>query len=333
MISEISNNTTLYNDACPYSLEVLNDLRTSKRTPAIIYLSISMIFGILGNLLVIFVYFGTLRTKKKPHWTFVRAMAITDFLVCVIVIPFEIYQQINQLTFYSNTVCKLFRAISVYSTVVSSLFIMSMSAHRVRLVCHPLKQQLTPRQTSFCICIVAIISIIFAWPEAVLSGLSVENLGCNLTGYDCSFSDRFTDTVFPTAYSAVLQSLFIVCIIALVVMYLMIGHRVFRHSGSSAKNMTKIAFVISFCFVLSYLPYVSIKLNAAIKRGNFIVYDETEAVFPILGRMFIINNIVNPYVYWCLNSSFREGSMKFIVQLKCKVVSVMQYVCNRVNEI
>ncbi|VDI16375.1 Hypothetical predicted protein, partial [Mytilus galloprovincialis] len=160
---------------------------------------------------------------------------------------------------------------------------MAMSAHRVRLVCHPLKQQLTPRQTSFCICIVAVISILFAWPEAVLSGLSGENFGCNLTGYDCSFSDRYTDTVFPTAYSAVLQSLFIVCIIALVVMYLVIGHRVFRHSGSSAKNMTKIAFVISFCFVLSYLPYVSIKLNAAIKRGNFIVYDETEAVFPILG--------------------------------------------------
>ncbi|CAG2190785.1 CCKAR [Mytilus edulis] len=211
----MANSTTV----CLTTLDELNDEKTAKRIPAIVYLSVSMVIGILGNLLVICVYFGPLKKNKKAHWTFIRSLAVSDFLVCVVVIPFELFQQTHQLTFHSAAACQLLRSVSVFSTIVSSFLVLFMSAHRVRLVCQPLKQQLTSRQAIYCIITIAVIGVVFAWPEAALSGISMETLQCNLTGYDCSFSDRFEDKWFTTAYSAVLQSIFLICIVGLIVMY------------------------------------------------------------------------------------------------------------------
>jgi hypothetical protein len=81
------------------TLEDLNDDETDKRTSAIVYLSVVMALGIPGNLLVIAVYFGTLKRRQGTHWIFIRALALTDLLVCTIAIPFELFQQTHQLTF------------------------------------------------------------------------------------------------------------------------------------------------------------------------------------------------------------------------------------------
>lgn len=46
---KMANSTTV----CLTTLDELNDEKTAKRIPAIVYLSVSMVIGILGNLLVI----------------------------------------------------------------------------------------------------------------------------------------------------------------------------------------------------------------------------------------------------------------------------------------
>ena len=313
---KMANSTTV----CLTTLDELNDEKTAKRIPAIVYLSVSMVIGILGNLLVICVYFGPLKKNKKAHWTFIRSLAVSDFVVCVVVIPFELFQQTHQLTFHSAAACQLLRSVSVFSTIVSSFLVLFMSAHRVRLVCQPLKQQLTSRQAIYCIITIAVIGVVFAWPEAALSGISMETLQCNLTGYDCSFSDRFEDKWFTTAYSAVLQSIFLICIVGLIIMYSVIAYTTINFDESKSRKMTIIAFAISFGFILSYLPFVSVKLNASIKAGRFIKNDVTDAIFPILGRMFILHNIINPILYLFLDVTFREESKKLFQNFKIKPI-------------
>ena len=309
----MKNITITINHGC--TLDSLNAKETDKRIPTIVFLIIFMIIGILGNLLVIVVYFGTLKRRESAHWTFIRALAIVDFLVCTIVISFELAQQTHQLTFYNEGACKLFRTFTVYSTIISAFLMIVISSDRLRLICWPSSQQLTSNKALIVVAMVAIFSIVFAWPEGALSGISLEHTDCNLTGYDCSFSDRDVD--YTTPYSAILFSVFIICMLALIIMYSIMVYQVFRRGQRARTKTTKIAFVISLCFIVSYIPFSVVKLNGAITRGKG--NSLPEEFYPILARMFIINNIVNPFVYFILDSIFREHCLLLCKSVKNRI--------------
>lgn len=285
----------------------MNAKETDKRIPTIVFLSIFMIIGILGNLLVIVVYFGTLKRRQSAHWTFIRALAIVDFFVCTIVISFELAQQTHQLIFYNEGACKLFRTFTVYSTIISAFLMITISSDRLRLVC----RQLTSNKALIVVVMVAIFSIVFAWPEGALSGISLEHTDCNLTGYDCSFSDR--DVNYTTTFSAILFSVFFICMLALIIMYSIMAYQVFRRGQRIKTTITKIAFVISFCFIISYIPFSVVKLNGAVKRGK----DSSlpAELYPILARLFIFNNIVNSFVYVIIDSTFREHCLLLYINV------------------
>ncbi|CAG2254548.1 CCKAR [Mytilus edulis] len=379
------------------TLEDYNNIEISKRTSAIVYLSVVMILGIPGNLLVIIVYFGSLRRRDGTHWMYIRALAITDLLVCTVTIPFELFQQTHQLTFYSGLGCQIFRAVSVHLSLTSSLLLIAMSGNRLRLVCQPLKKQLTPNQGLVTILISVGIAVLFCWPEAALSGISKETLDNNLTGYDCSFSDRYSMKDYGTIYSTLLLTVYFSCMVALVIMYSIVGLRVLerakyqnsnraryaisttsmatelttcehhttnlikhqseimdekgigintietpgtakkseqkKSNGHSkvvskkkrSKKVTRMAFVISFCFILSYLPYVAVKLNASVVKGQFTESPLTKAIFPILARTFIINNIINPVIYGFLDPTFLKHckmTIKYILCMKSQNYSL-----------
>lgn len=379
------------------TLEELNDQETAKRIAPIIYLVILMIIGAPGNLLVIAVYTVTIK-RRTTHRLFITALAVTDFLVCIITIPFEIIQMTRQLTFYSKWSCKIFRSVNVLLALLSALLLIAMSADRTRRVLSPLKPQLTIRQAYWCIVFVILGALSLSWPEAVISGISIEILENNLTGYDCSFSDRFTEKDYTAIYSSILLAIYIGCMFVLIVLYSIIGKQVLSHvhfrstfvrqsgtgdnstastnkldknniksspdetldsksidfdeeegttqladfksksknntfsrdgkcadkrhgamrQANSSKKVTKIAFAISFCFILSYLPFVAVKLNASLANGNFTVNAVTKAIFPILGRTFIINNIVNPVIYGFLDQTFRQKCKVLFKYIYCK---------------
>jgi len=384
----------------------LNDDETARRLAPIIYLSFLMVLGIPGNLLVIVVYHLTVK-RRTTHRLFITALAIADFLVCTITVPFELFQMTHQLTFYSKWACKIFRAINVLLALVSSFILIALSADRMRRVSQPLRPQLTPRQTLWSVFFVSIGALLFAWPEAVISGLSPEYFeDYNLTGSDCSFSDRYTDKQYTTIYSSILLAIYLGCIITLIIMYSVIGHQVISHAhfrntftrrecagggdnhatastnklkksdqiknsassedpcesksedddghnilselksdlkskskedlskedpktpdkkngamkqANSSRKVTKIAFAISFCFILSYLPFVAVKLNASIAGGIFVSNSTTKAIFPILARTFIINNVVNPIIYGFLDQTFRQKCKMLFNRLTCRV--------------
>jgi hypothetical protein len=82
-----------------------------------------------------------------------------------------------------------------------------------------------------CIAVVVAIGILFCWPEAVISGISLEHIDkYNLTGYDCSFSDRLSGKEYTTIYSTLLLAMYISCMIALVIMYAIVGRQVLKRA-------------------------------------------------------------------------------------------------------
>ncbi|CAC5385782.1 CCKAR [Mytilus coruscus] len=84
-------------------------------------------------------------------------------------------------------------------------------------------------------------------------------------------------------------------------------------SNRESIKVTKIAFVISIAFILSYLPYLAVKLTAALSNGQHTANSFVTSIFSILSRFFLINNIINPFVYVCLDQTFRRQCKRLLL--------------------
>ncbi|CAG2190791.1 CCKAR [Mytilus edulis] len=350
----------------PITLATLNTEELMERIPTIVYLSLVMIIGIPGNTLVILIYFGSLWKLEGAHWTFIRTITIVDFLICIIIIPFEFYQQTHQLTFYAENACKSFKVISVHLSVMASLLLVMMSANRLYRIWWPLKLPLSSRQALISIIILGIVVTAVSLPEGILSGINLKHRKHNITGYDCGLADMYKRTIYSSAYSIVLLVGFILCVSSLITMYSIIWNKLrkrgnFRSTKSShlqidianessgvqtveledessfsnktvsqkikgnssgsgkkslqrqrntsqrnreSRKVTKTAFVISIAFILSYLPYITVKLVSALSTGQYTSDSIIKGIIPILSRCFLLNNIINPFVYVCLDQTF-----------------------------
>lgn len=209
------------------TLQEYNDEEANRRLIPVIYLGLLMLIGIPGNLIVLIVYRS--RYPKSTTRMFITGLAMADILVCVVTLPFEITEMRLQYTFYNSWCCKFFRACNTLFALSSIFILMGLSGDRYRRVCTPLKLQMTSRHATIYIIFCVVLAVIFSWPNFFISGIRLVNLGNNVTGYDCSFSDQFAKTKYPTLYGATLFLVFIICMISLIVLYSLIGRQILKH--------------------------------------------------------------------------------------------------------
>lgn len=209
------------------TLQEYNDEEANRRLIPVIYLGLLMLIGIPGNLIVLIVYRS--RYPKSTNRMFITGLAMADILVCVVTLPFEITEMRLQYTFYNSWCCKFFRACNTLFALSSIFILMGLSGDRYRRVCTPLKLQMTSRHATIYIIFCVVLAVIFSWPNFFISGIRLVNLGNNVTGYDCSFSDQFAKTKYPTLYGATLFLVFIICMISLIVLYSLIGRQILKH--------------------------------------------------------------------------------------------------------
>ena len=209
------------------TLQEYNDEEANRRLIPVIYLGLLMLIGIPGNLIVLIVYPS--RFPKTTHRMFITGLAVADILVCVVTLPFEITEMRLQYTFYNSWCCKFFRACNTLFALSSIFILMGLSGDRFRRVCTPLKVQMTSRHATIYIMFCVVLAVIFSWPNFFISGIRLVNLGNNVTGYDCSLSDQFAKTKYPTLYGGTLFLVFIICMISLIVLYSLIGRQILKH--------------------------------------------------------------------------------------------------------
>lgn len=209
------------------TLQEYNDEEANRRLIPVIYLGLLMLIGIPGNLIVLIVYPS--RFPKTTHRMFITGLAVADILVCVVTLPFEITEMRLQYTFYNSWCCKFFRACNTLFALSSIFILMGLSGDRFRRVCTPLKVQMTSRHATIYIIFCVVLAVIFSWPNFFISGIRLVNLGNNVTGHDCSLSDQFAKTKYPTLYGGTLFLVFIICMISLIVLYSLIGRQIVKH--------------------------------------------------------------------------------------------------------
>ncbi|XP_071123233.1 thyrotropin-releasing hormone receptor-like [Mytilus edulis] len=93
-----------------------------------------------------------------------------------------------------------------------------------------------------------------------------------------------------------------------------------KHKTSSHKRInsptkvTRTALVVSICFVILYLPYITMKILSAVTEGHIMPPSKLASIImPTLSRTHFMNNVVNFIIYLKMDLSFRRQCKELLV--------------------
>lgn len=120
------------------------------------FLSFFSVLGTFGNLLVLYVYVR--KRNKLASTVFIITLAGTDFITCVLIIPYTIILEYVNYKIEIDFLCKLYMFL-ITSNVPFSAFIMTaIAVDRYLCICHPFTHILNKRMAKLVISILALIA-------------------------------------------------------------------------------------------------------------------------------------------------------------------------------
>lgn len=209
----------------------LNDEMASLMVPATIYISVLMVFGLFGNLMVCY-YYG-FKTKRTTNSLFIVILAVYDVVVCSICMPTEIVDIEFNYTFENNAACKILRFVNYLAGIGSILTLIAIATDRFRKICRSTKSQMSIKSAKWISLIIFGVSILLSWPSLAIYGSIKVNipydLDIDLKGSDCTSTKDKKYRGYVWAFNVVHFVMFFVCSIILIVLYSVIGKSIYSH--------------------------------------------------------------------------------------------------------
>ncbi|XP_078340788.1 alpha-2 adrenergic receptor-like [Crassostrea virginica] len=201
-------------------LDILSDDRAITYMPVILFLILVMIFGVLGNLLVLYIYCSD--SKRKPASNFIITMAVFDFLASSIAIPLDIYDMRFHYTFFNPIACKVFRYSESAFTNASSFILILIAIDRYLKICKPLLPESPLRSKLMCTG-ATVFGFLVAVPTLWLFGINRRQIRHRkYCGFDCTVSDTYRNTKFNKIYFVLLLGIFFITLFILSGIYIRI---------------------------------------------------------------------------------------------------------------
>ncbi|XP_069105243.1 D(2) dopamine receptor A-like [Argopecten irradians] len=135
----------------------------------VLFLSPLIVFGIGGNILVCMAISMEKRLQSVTNY-FLLSLAVTDLLVCVIVMPFSIINQFTGYWLFGPIICDLYVTADVLMSTSSILHLCTISLERYMAIRYPLATRNKSKT-------VVILKIILVWVIAVAISSPITILG------------------------------------------------------------------------------------------------------------------------------------------------------------
>lgn len=217
-------------------LRELNDRTALRFLPVIIYMSLLMLIGTFGNLMVLIVYLRK-RLKCSSDY-FILNLAFLDLLTCLIGVPVEIADLRDPYMFYAPAACKLLRTVESFSNMGSTLTLMAIAMDRYKRICKLGERFSNQKAKRLCVGAI-LIGAITCWPAGVVFGKKTVDVGIpGANTADCSTADEMRNTIYPLLYHGLVMLYFIICVIFVLFVYVRISIFI-RRGKSKQKKVAK----------------------------------------------------------------------------------------------
>lgn len=198
--------------------------------PSLIFVFLYSILGVIGNSIVIYIYWK--KWDKNKTRVFVLCLAIMDWINCAFNMPVELAVLWKPLSYNMHYLCKLSRGATFVLNNSGSLVLIAIAVERYIMVYYPLKaRQLTPRFAKAVCLLACMIATVFSCPSFVFYGthtLTLRVNGTDVQGKTCYISDEIKNgTVWRLVFTSVLLTLLIINFIILTILYIAIGKKIY----------------------------------------------------------------------------------------------------------
>ncbi|XP_064613371.1 neuromedin-U receptor 2-like [Liolophura sinensis] len=205
----------------------LNEEQALLYLPVIVYMALLMVVGTTGNLLVCYVFYN--KPYRSTSRIFILTLAVLDLTCCVVGMVVEIVDLRFPYTFDDIVACRLLRFTTFATSIASGTVLVCVAFDRFFKVCRPIRRQLSGRVIRRMCIGATCLGAFCSWPAVLLFGIrAVQTKHLDVVGTDCSTSDNVSNTFYPIIYYGFLLSLFVVGLVILIVLYTLIGTRLYH---------------------------------------------------------------------------------------------------------
>jgi hypothetical protein len=308
-------------------INVLNNAFFRRNLPGITFVFLQMVVGLLGNLIVLFVYL--IKYKPSNYRLYVLFLALIDIANSIFAMPFTVLFLSYPVDFPNEHLCKGGLMISYAIAVMSAGGLILIAYDRYRKVCFPLQSQLSFNRAKFgCLCIVVTSFLSSSITPFLYSNNELLFASVNATGHQCYLTKSYPFSVLAKGYYFVLISVFLLVSTILCLFY----YRIYVTVKSTMKyfdfntgrtetaelraltnrqaNYFKTSitfFAISFIYIVFTLPHLICGLLYHIYENLECDMDEfSGTIFYFLYWTVFINNIANPFIYGVSDRRFQQ---------------------------
>lgn len=208
-------------------LDQWNDRLAWILVPDTVLLLLYMIFGLLGNAIVIYIYVYRFRQTSDDRF-FIPYLAAIDAMACIICGTANLLINFNPVQYTNAISCKVFFMLSQFAGSSSAIMLTIISVQRFQRICRPFKPQMTLKQKKASVLITLSSVFLLSLPCLVTNGIThVRNDSENITGHVCSTVDVMGSNVFPFAYNLLVLAVCVGNLFVLCTLYVMIGQAIY----------------------------------------------------------------------------------------------------------
>lgn len=315
--------------------------------PAFVFMAIMSSIGIVGNIHVLVVYKLSPEMKRIAVRIFILWLAATDLTVCMLCVPFEMFDSRYDYIFAAPPViCKFFRYVGHATYLTSCSFLTAIAIERGLLTW---KNNIgyTKKSTKWynmVSCIIVVVMFVLTTPALVFVGVEKIKIPqhTNMTGNDCTVLTEYKSwyTTF-NIIGMLIMSIFFLSVIAIYSKILCSicaqtekdkrrksMHHLTAASDSNQWRSTydrgrRLTISLMIATAISYVGFLLFLTAAYIQVSNPDLFTTfIGPVTTILYRAAFINNAVNPVVYFLADDRFRSEC--FTLYQRCSKRKIKQ---------
>ena len=295
---------------------------------ALIFLySVSFLTGLMGNFLVIFMYWRNRRMRTITN-SFLLNLAVCDLMVVCICMPFTLAVDVYSNWIYGDVLCKLVNFTQGVSVSSSVLTLSVISAERFLAIKKPLKARafLTRKRSHRIFVVIWMASTIIVTPELFIRHDVVQEVFI-IEMRQCV--ERWTDVAFKYIYVfGLLVLIYLIPLVTILIGYVKISARLWRQDDhlhghvegrlpqqavkalANRRKIARMLVVLALIFTLTWLPKHVIGLTLDFMSNGV---GHTKALL-LLRRFYsfalwfaLTNSSINPICYCLMSESFQSA--------------------------